>query len=320
MLSVALLSALSGCGSTTVIPSASPPPAVVTGAFDGVIVGAGFGTSPAKTNLQGYQTTTGKKLGIVMWYMSWSDPNFPAADAQAVVENGSIPEVVWEPVGVNFLGVLQGRYDATIEAWASGARNFGKPIFLRFAHEMNGNWYSWSGTQLGGGTFGSSRFIDVWRYVHNKFVGAGATNVIWVYCPNNTNTPDKDTNTVLAYYPGDAYVDWIGIDGFNLGGSQSKTFDQLFADPYAALAAAHSSKPMMMGEFGCAEAGGNKAAWIQDAYSKILSSYPRFKSVQWFEVDKSASGEADWRVESSTTSLNAYKAAIGSASFITAIP
>ena len=96
-----------------------------------------------------------------------------------------------------------------LRQYASEAKAWGHPFFLRFASEMNGSWVSWSERHSGNS---AGQFVQAWRHVHDIFTSVGATNVTWVWCPNTENaytTPLEDL------YPGNAYVDWAGIDGYN---------------------------------------------------------------------------------------------------------
>ena len=78
---------------------------------------------------------------------------------------------------------------------------------LSFGHEMNGNWYPWGTSQAT-----PAEFVAAWRHIHDLFAAAGATNVIWVWNPNIVNPMP---NVELApFWPGSAYVDWVGITGY----------------------------------------------------------------------------------------------------------
>ena len=131
----------------------------------------------------------------------------------------------------------------------------------------------------------------------------GATNVQCIWSPNvaySGSTPFGDL------YPGDAYVDWVGLDGYNGGRALSQrwlSFSQIFMASYETLAAM-GSKPMMITETASTELGGDKAAWIrQGLLNDIPSKFPRVHAVIWFNENK----ETDWRVNSSPQSLAAYR-------------
>jgi len=115
-------------------------------------------------------------------------------------------------------------------------------------------------------------------------------------------------SVLTPYYPGDAYVDWLGLDGYNRGGAAWQSFAQVFGASYQSITAL-SAKPLMIAETASAEAGGSKAQWIVDAFStQILQRYPRIQAVLWFNQNK----ETDWRIESSAAAQRAFARAVAS--------
>jgi beta-mannanase len=222
-----------------------------------------------------------------------------------------MPLVSWEPW--KFGGGIQQpdyalrkiigtvKHDAYIRRWARAAAAWGKPFFLRFAHEMNGDWTSWSPGVNGNTT---REFVSAWRKVHGIFRQEGATNVRWVWAP----VAHSEEHTPYRYvYPGDAYVNWFGISGYNWGNTREwsrwQSFSEIFRKSYKTMADM-ARKPIMIPEMACAESGGDKSAWIRSAFLKeIPGTFPRIKVVAWFNADK----ENDWRVNSSSEALSAYK-------------
>jgi beta-mannanase len=171
-------------------------------------------------------------------------------------------------------------------------------VFVRFAHEMNGNWYPW-GWGIDGNT--PAAFKAAWRHLVEIFRAAGATNVRWVWCPYASNS---HPNQYRRFYPGDQWVDWAGLDGFNWGThSVWQSFTQIFAEPYERVARL-TSRPIMIGEVGAAEAGGNKARWISRSFSRVLPRYSHVRALVWFD---SADSRANFRVDSSEASLAAIR-------------
>ena len=160
------------------------------------------------------------------------------------------------------------------------------------------------GTQVGnpdGNT--PSDYVAAWRHVHDIFTQVGATNVRWVWSPNiifPTSTP------YASIYPGDGYVDWVALDGYNsgtVGSGPWRNLATLFEPSYVQLAAL-TAKPMMIAEVASSEIGGNKAAWIVDAFTHDLpQQLPRIRAVIWFDDDK----EQSWSVTSSQGALLAYR-------------
>jgi hypothetical protein len=155
------------------------------------------------------QTTArlGRTLSVHLVYYAWKD-DWTAGATPADLAAGRIPLVNWEPAGIDFANIVSGSLDATIDARAASAKQLGKPFFLDFAAEMNGD-EAWSGND-------AKLYVDAYRHIHDRFVAAGATNVVWAWCPNVTDT-DGSNQTTLDYYPGDSYVDWTGVDGYNWG-------------------------------------------------------------------------------------------------------
>ena len=277
----------------------------INGNFSGCTIGAFVN---GMENIADFQSTVGRKMAVVLWYHYWPLP-FPSSEAESVKSNNSIPLITWEPWITNPVGTLEaianGSYEAYVTSFMQAARDWGKPVFLRFAHEMNGNWYPWDGFHNGGASAGPERYKRAWIYIYNVKQAVGANNVQMVWCPNNTNQPNEDWNEIAAYYPGDAYVDWIGMDGYNWGYGNWQNFNSIFNAIYQNLTAL-TAKPLMIGEFAAAEQGGNKAEWITDAFSQIKNNYTRVKLFCWFNINK----ERDWRVDSSTAAALAVKQAL----------
>jgi hypothetical protein len=312
-----------GAPSSTPALAISPPPAgVASGVF---IDGSPLG-KPGLSAWDSWTSLVGKRSLYVMWYTDWST-GFQGFGVSNAYGRGATPVITWEMKNrrseIRYTDVLGGKWNKYIDGWAAAAKADGRPVFLRFGHEMNGDWYGWSGARNGGSLTAAQQFVATWRYVHGRFARAGATNVTWVWCVNHESVPNVDWNEAQHYYPGDAYVDWTCADGYNWGTSQTasnggwnsrwQTFDEVFASTYQRLTTLAPTKPFMIGEFGSSEAGGSKAAWITDAASRMRTGYPQLRAFIWFNMNK----ETDWRVESSSTSLNAFRAAFaGDAYFV----
>ncbi len=172
-------------------------------------------------------------------------------------------------------------------------------MFVRFAHEMNGSWIPWRSPP--------GAFRDAWRRLRDIFAAAGADSVEWVWSPH---VRGLRASRFEPFFPGHDAVDWVALDGYNWGRSQRlsrwRSFDAIFAESYARITTLASGTPLMLAEIGCAEEGGDKAAWIRDAFgSAIPERYPAVRAVIWFNANPP--GHADWRVESSPASLEAWR-------------
>lgn len=255
-------------------------------------------------NLDSFQIMIGKKLAVVLTYVHWTDP-FPLKELEAIYNNVSIPLVTWEPWITDPAGALTaislGKYNKYVRDFLQAIKDWGKPVFLRFAHEMNGNWYPWDGVHNGCAE-APAKYKQAWAHIYNVIQDLKIDNIILVWSPNNNSCPTETWNEMLNYYPGDQYVDWLAVDGYNWGYGRLETFDQVFASAYNTLTAL-SNKPIMIAEFASAAGlGGVKAGWITDALAKIKKSYSRIKAFCWFNVNK----ERDWRINSSSSSEAAF--------------
>jgi hypothetical protein len=251
----------------------------------GVLLGAYYGA----LSMSATDTMIGRKLNIHLVYYAWNDDWTRGASSD--LADGRIPLVNWEPAGIDFNDIVNGSLDATIKARASGAKALAKPFFLDFAAEMNGD-EAWSNNN-------APLYVNAYKHIHDLFVAAGATNVVWAWCPNVTDVSGGNKNT-LDYYPGDAYVDWTGVDGYNWGGGDWESFQQVFAGIYPILAS--KKKPILIGEMASAEQGGNKGTWIDGIIPALKDKYPLIKGLVWFDINK----ENDWRIASTTASRDAF--------------
>ncbi|HEY8598884.1 MAG TPA: glycosyl hydrolase, partial [Thermomicrobiales bacterium] len=143
------------------------------------------------------------------------------------------------------------------------------------------------------------------------FAAAGATNVTWVWCPNVVSA---ETTPLAQLYPGDAYVDWVALDGYNWGGIRNepwRSFAEIYGPSYTALRQLAPTKPIMIAEVASAEQGGDKAAWIRDALGvQLPARFPAIKAVAWFNWNDN-NGTYTWPIESSAAASAAFGAAVG---------
>lgn len=216
--------------------------------------------------------------------------------------------------------INSGAADARLSAMARGFAAFGDAVLLEPAWEMNGNWqYAWQGIENGGDKNAPARYVAAWRRIVSIFRREGANNVRWVFNPNVGNPVQAGAGTghwnwYGNYYPGDAFVDYVGAHGFNApkvwGGSWTgftDMFDGARADHILSdLVSRYPGKPIIVGEFATDEGAGNaKAQWISDAYRALLN-HPNVVGAVWFNMNK----EADWRIESSPAAEAAFRAAM----------
>ena len=280
--------------------------------------------------VSGYRARAGKMPAVWMIFQSWAGSwnRFPIGQARQARASGSTLMVTWEPwngwasdPNWNCQNVVSGRYDAYIHSYARSVRAAQVPVMLRVGHEMNGNWYPW-GTAYSGcfqrsNNNSPAMFCAMWKHIVSIFRQEGAFNAKWVWSPNVVftdmwNDDRAQQHDLAALYPGDAWVDWIGLSVYNDGARHPwRTFRTLFDSSYRLLTQI-SNKPLMIAELGVTEQGAplgqTKAAWLEQALlCDIPQFYDRVRLVTYFCRNKSGSGESDYRFDSSPASLAAFR-------------
>lgn len=257
-----------------------------------------------------YAQEVGRRPVIIGAYKSWNLHLVDPTQLSAVWARGAVPMVTWEPWGPHgkaykLADIAKGLYDGYVRRSALAAARWGRPLFVRFAHEMNGTWYPW-----GKGRHRNTPrlFVAAWRHVVRVFRRNGADNVRWVWSPNQ-NLSGRFPFT--QYYPGDRWVDWVGLDGFNSALSPDwLSFSEVFAGTYNSLVRL-TPRPIMIAETGTWETGGSKSAWVREALARELPQMSHIRALVWWSVNDS---RGDFRVNSSPGALQALRQAIRSPS------
>ncbi len=246
-----------------------------------------------------------------------------------IVNEGMTPMISWMPVDLsrnndNLLPeIALGSWDSYIDlwgtkliAWVNSYPEANRPsVLLRFGHEFNGTWYPYGNSP--------SWYIAAWQHIHDRFELAGVNDhVEWVWSANNVNV--DSVNDMTQYYPGDSYVDWTSIDGYNWGANFSwsswDSFNDVFSAAYSTLVTNYPDKPVLIAETGSAEphdipdpswgqngdnsdAGEDKDVWTADMMSSIENDFPAIRALALFNINK----ELDWSLsESGNTGLQGY--------------
>lgn len=233
-------------------------------------------------------------------------------------QSRAVPCLSWEPmyirngqeVVIDYERIVKGEYDLYLEEFAKQAKLWGKPLLIRFAHEMNLERYHWGTTTKGRyGPRSPEIYQSMFRYVVTYFRTLGVDNVLWVFCPNSESIPHPVRDQALwnqasNYYPGDAYVDVLGMDGYNWGTTQTVkkngwqsqwlTFREIFEPLYRELKALSPHKPIVVCEIASTDQGGDKSAWIKEAWATAKAW--EVKGLIWFQLKK----EVDWNINRGT--------------------
>lgn len=258
----------------------------------------------------GLEAAMGKRFGLFLTYQSWGRP-FPAVDLEPAYAQGRMVMVTlqsWVPEDgtdtVLTLPILNGDFDTYLRQYARDAARFGRPFFFRFDNEMNGDWDPWCALHYGQDT---DLYKEAWRHVYRIFQEEGATNAIFVWNPLDTSYPDFAWNNAHLYYPGDAYVDWVGMTGYNSGDAFSwgrwRSFYEIYAPGYRLYRQLYPDKPLMITEFASHEGGGDKAAWIGNAFWYLEHTFPEIKIAVWWN---SVDGPRQYYLDSSPAARQAF--------------
>ena len=272
--------------------------------------GPGQYPQPTQQNVKAFQDLQGTHLDLISYFALFdiNDWNATAQYANVAKNNGSTLVVTWMANGYNAQELVNGKADNYIREYAKGVKGFGDEIWLRPLHEANGDWYDWGVGKSGAGNT-DANVAEAFRHIVKIFKEEGVTNVKWVWTTNASN--QGSGTTLTGNYPGDDYVDYISIDGYNWGTCQSwsswQTFSQVFKKAYNALA--NINKPLFIAEISSSERGGNKAEWITDMFEHFATDFSRVFAVMWFSQSKEAN-EGDWALNTSQAAVDAWKAGI----------
>ena len=214
---------------------------------------------------------------------------FPVTESIAVAKRGLVPFVYGHPgpydlpapiSGFGPKEIAQGQHDRYIRKFAQGAAEFGKEyggFFFTTFPEMNGKWFFWGM---------NSNVIPAWRHIWQIFEDQGANQYatwVWEVYPDSVLPPSMVDNAE-SYYPGDKFVDWIGITGISVakGRYSYGPLYSLIDKPYRQMLKDHPRKPIMLSSF--ARTNDNEqSSWLINAYSSIKKSFPAIKAVIYFD-------------------------------------
>jgi mannan endo-1,4-beta-mannosidase len=296
------------------------------------------GDTPLLTTLD---TAAGKAPSALEWFDYWSSP-YNAAKVNAAWATGALPVITWmsesdlssDPNASTYTlkNITNGMFDDYIRRYASDIRALGKPVAIRLDQEMNGNWFPWSaGFAANQAPSGQPNYyVQAWRHIWNLFQSLGANDdVIWIWAPSRVDTIQPHVTTSgLKYetsltedYPGDGYVDWVGMSAYQYKPTDGWTYQATFGQTVAGL---HSltSKLIFIAETGATEAVGStdyapqKAQWIGQSLAGFLADnsivgfcYFNNTVTNVHKVD-GVPIQTDWQFTTSPLALSAFQTGI----------
>jgi beta-mannanase len=282
---------------TTATSSAATP------ARDAVLFGM---NAPSPAALRAAEEAVDARAAIAGSFADWAhEPDFPRARAEAINERGAVPLISWEPwdswrggadqPAYALARIAGGAHDALIDRWARQVAGYGRPVLLRFAAEMNGDWLPWS-TGVNGNRPGD--YVAAWRHVRDRFRRAGADNAAWVW---NPIAAYEGSTPLRELFPGARQVDWLAVDGYNWGDTRDwgwQSYEDIFAPAVRAFRDLAPRLPVMIAETGCAP-DPRKPDWVSATLGAARAD--GVDAVVWFEFAK----ETDWRLSESPAAARA---------------
>ena len=278
---------------TSATPGRPEPAGAMLGAY--VPPAGSWSAAAGQAAVLQLEAKVGRKLAIDHTYVPWGQPSSAWVGRAAWdLSSGRVPLVTFG-AGGDTREVAAGLHDNYLRSVADGLRSLGKPIFVRYAPASDvaadQRWIH-SGAD----------YVAAWRHVHRVLAGVP---VAWVWSATASAFAGADGG-VERYWPGDAYVDWVGADGYNWQGCQPAAWRELgtiFGAFYAWGAA--TGKPLMISATASTENAADpmaKARWFDNALRTLRTAMPR---VQAFVYHNSA--RCDWRVESTASSLAGFR-------------
>jgi hypothetical protein len=321
-----------------------------TGSFyHGVFPGGNDGDENEISTLPSYKKAVGKSAAWVYFSNEWgNDRSFPQQNAATIRDSGSIPYIrlmmrsttkiidVNDPKSAENLftldNIIQGDFDSDLSAWGHEAVHFGTPLLVEYGTEVNGKWFSWNGTwndSMGLDDDGSpismdgaDKFKTAYRHIIQTMKNEGANNIGWVFHVNQQDDPDEDWNRMESYYPGDEYIDLIGVSVYGAQSpneqvdNKNKSFFRQFDNAYPKLTSISTDKPIALVEFGTAAGNPylNQTKWTNEALKSIINNngrWPRLIGFAWWNEawpnDDDPDNDTNMRVQDNRTLAAVFK-------------
>ena len=244
-------------------------------------------TFPSRELLDGL---TARNISPVIFMQSVGRPVYGAGDANN------------DPAAKRYsnASIANGSFDAYLTKWATEAKAYNKPVILRYDQEMNGNWFPWSKPVKDANLKNfknlhntPENFVKSWQHIYNV-IHPIAPKVKFFWCPI-VGSVGSFTN----YFPGNAYVDYIGFDAYEKPDSIARTMLDLYDDPIKNLRT-FSNKPIIIGETGVDLRFPNRSVWLTNGYPAIYNNFPDVKAIIYFNM-------GNWDLSANPEIRTAYK-------------
>jgi hypothetical protein len=277
-----------------------------------------FGARPEPGTQQGTTTLEGKigrQLAAIRVYYNWDSP-FPDTDVTWFKNNGyalllSVKSERRNHTFVQWRDIANAQPGSALHndivTWANRIKSLGTHVYFTFNHEPE--------TSLNSSGQGPD-FIAAWRKVVTVFRGQGVTNADYLWIMTAFSFKARDRRRAVDWYPGEAYIDYMGADAYNWYNCRPGTsnpwnsLEQLL-NPMRLFAQGKTIKGLMVPEWASTEDSaqpGRKAQWFADARALFKKpGWEGFKAVLYYNKS-SKYPNCRWFVDSSQASLTAFSA------------
>jgi len=269
-----------------------------------------------------FKPNSDKKLGVAHFFQPFSFDGgnalnlYPSVERiNKVIKAGYVPMITLEDrfvnakpgtVQPNLYSIVEGHLDEFFTDWAKQIKKVQGTVLLRILHEFNGDWYPWC---IVNNDRNPELFIKAYHRIYNVFKNNQVNNVKFIWCPNSMSLPQEKWNFIMAAYPGDEYVDYLGIDVYNGAGKSVlwRSFRKEAIENYFYFTESLPARPILICETASRErnpgetkAGQDKAGWIQQMSEALKTDMSKVRLLAWFNEKES------FRVNSSPESRNAF--------------
>ncbi|MEW6470204.1 MAG: glycosyl hydrolase [Bacteroidota bacterium] len=268
-----------------------------------------------------------KKLGVVHFFQPFAFDGgltqnlYPSVERiNKVIDQGYIPMITLEDHFVNIsplakqpnlYSIVEKHLDAFFIDWAKQIKQVKGTVLLRILHEFNGDWYPWCIAQ---NDKNPQLLVNAFRHIRNIFYAQHTENVKFIWCPNSMSVPQESWNFIMDAYPGNEWVDFVGLDIYNGAGNGFqpwRSFRKEGIENYFMLTQYMPDKPLLICEVASrerlpseAKGGQDKAGWIMQMSEALKTDMSKVRLLTWFNEKKT------YHIDSSVPALQAFVSSV----------
>jgi len=251
------------------------------------------GKPPGYPAIATFGQAAGRQPNLAGYFSGWAE-QFKAAFADTLHAHRITPLIQIDPTDASMAAIAGGAYDQYLRSYATSVRSFGHPVVIGFGEEMNAAWYPWGYRHVL-----PHVFVAAWRHLVTVFKQEGAENVTWLW---TVQADLPGTGPIKDWWPGQGYVDWVGIDGFYY--RPSDTFASVFGKTINQVRA-FTNTPVLLSETAVGPQAGQ--------FSKILNLFQgarkaRTLGLVWFDIAQNDGiNHQNCRIEASQNAGPAFR-------------